>query len=415
MKYPEEMIIKARELHAAGLSVRGIERELAGPSRMTVWRWIAGAHDGPSARVKPTTRRRRMELPEVVGDGPIYPDVDPEDKDEVIRRLRLENDILRGMQEVLKAPALGCSTNREKALLIEWLRANTDRPLRELTASLRISKSSYEYQRKAIAAGDKYGWLRPLVAEEFWAEDGVRGYRVVTHRLRMREEPVVVSEKVVRRIMAEENLRVRRKREKRYSSYAGEAGERPENMPLREDGTHDFGAEKPNQKWVSDITEFRLPDDPRRAYLSPVLDLFDGKPVGWAISPHPDAALANGSLLAAGAQKRPWEHPFCHTDGGIHYFWPKWAEICEEHGVARSMSRKGCSPDNAACEGFFGILKNEFFYGRDWRGVTYEEFAARLDAWMRRCSTDRIKYFKEDGKTVYDTIDNRRKRLGFTA
>ena len=68
-----------------------------------------------------------------------------------------------------------------------------------------------------------------------------------------------------------------------------------------------------------------------------------------------------------------------------------------------------------ACEGFFGTLKNEFFFGCDWKGVTYEEFAERLDAWLRRYSTERIKYFKEDGKTVYDTIDNRRKRLGFAA
>ena len=68
-----------------------------------------------------------------------------------------------------------------------------------------------------------------------------------------------------------------------------------------------------------------------------------------------------------------------------------------------------------AVEGFFGRLKNEFFYGRDWRGVTYGEFAGRLDAWMRAYSTTRIKYFKEDGGTVYDTIDNRRRRLSLTA
>lgn len=414
MSYPQSMKDGAVRLHAEGASIRQICKKLAFPSRMSVWRWVNGCHDGPGAKA-PASERRIVKLPEVEGGGPIYPDVDPEDKDEVIRRLRLENDILRGMQEVLKGRAPSSLTNREKTLLIEWLRANTDHPLRELTAFLRISRSSYSYQRGAIAAGDKYGWLRPLVAEEFRAEDGARGYRVVTWRLRQREEPVVVSEKVVRRIMAEENLQVRRQKEKRYSSYAGEAGERPGNFPLLEDGTHDFSADAPNQKWVSDITEFKLPDDPRKAYLSPVVDLFDGKPVGWAISPHPDAALTNGSLLAACAQKLPWQHPFCHTDGGIHYFWPSWAKLCEEHGVVRSMSRKGCSPDNAACEGFFGILKNEFFYGRDWRGVTYEEFASRLDAWMRRYSTDRIKYFKEDGRTVYDTIDNRRRRLGFAA
>ena len=120
MGYPDETRDRARELRGRGLSIREIERELSGPSRMAVWRWISGAHDGPGARVKPATRRRRMDLPEVVGDGPIYPDVDPEDKDEVIRRLRLENDILRGTQEVLKGRALGCSTNREKSELIEW-------------------------------------------------------------------------------------------------------------------------------------------------------------------------------------------------------------------------------------------------------------------------------------------------------
>ncbi len=166
---------------------------------------------------------------------------------------------------------------------------------------------------------------------------------------------------------------------------------------------------------MSDITEFRLPDDPRKTYLSPVLDMYDGKPVGWAISAAPDADLANSSLLMACAQLRPGERPACHTDGGCHYRWPGWKRICEEHGVTRSMSRKGRSPDNAPAEGFFGNLKNEFFYGRDWRGVTQGEFADMLDRWMRRYSSERLKAFREGGRTVYDTIDGRRRRLGIAA
>ena len=71
--------------------------------------------------------------------------------------------------------------------------------------------------------------------------------------------------------------------------------------------------------------------------------------MGWAISPRPDAGLTDGSLLAACAQLQPGQRPFCHSDGGIHYFWPGWRRICEERGIARSMSRKGTSPDNAAC------------------------------------------------------------------
>ena len=414
MKYPQSMRDEAIRMHAEGASVRRISEELALPSRMTVWRWVSGRHDGPGAK-SPARKGGAMELPRVEGEGPDYPDVDPEDKDELIRRLRLENDILRGMQEVLKSPALGCSTNREKALLIDWLRANTDHTLRELTDSLRISKSSYEYQRRAMAAGDRYAWLRPLVAEEFWAEGGVRGYRVVTWRLRRRDEPVVVSEKVVRRIMAEEGLRVRRKGARRYSSYAGETDEAPANLPLRDDGTHDFGADAPNERWVTDITEFRLPDDPRKVYLSPVIDLFDTKPAGWSIGLRPDARLADSSLERACATLRPGEHPSCHSDRGCHYRWPGWKAICERHGIVRSMSRKGCSPDNAAAEGFFGRLKNEFFYGRDWRGVSAEEFMGLLDAQMRFYSEGRLKLFDDGEGKYYDTIDNRRRRLGLAS
>lgn len=64
---------------------------------------------------------------------------------------------------------------------------------------------------------------------------------------------------------------------------------------------------------------------------------------------------------------------------------------CEEHGLTRSMSAKGCSPDNSACEGFFGRLKSEFFHCRDWGGVTAEEFMASLDAWLRYYNEERPK------------------------
>ena len=85
------------------------------------------------------------------------------------------------------------------------------------------------------------------------------------------------------------------------------------------------------------------------------------------------------------------EHPIVHTDRGGHYRWPGWIERMDAAGLTRSMSKKGCSPDNAACEGFHGRLKNEFFYNRDWRDTTIDSFIDQLDAYIRWYSEKRIK------------------------
>ena len=80
-------------------------------------------------------------------------------------------------------------------------------------------------------------------------------------------------------------------------------------------------------------------------------------------------------------------HPIIHTDRGCHYRWPGWINA----GLTRSMSRKGCSPDNAACEVFFGRLKNEMFYNRSWEGVTISEFIRQLEEYMAWYRDKRIK------------------------
>ena len=85
------------------------------------------------------------------------------------------------------------------------------------------------------------------------------------------------------------------------------------------------------------------------------------------------------------------EHPIVHSDRGGHYRWPDWVRKVESAGLVRSMSKKGCSPDNAACEGFFGRLKNEMFYGRSWMGVSIDAFIGELDAYVRWYNEKRIK------------------------
>ena len=107
--------------------------------------------------------------------------------------------------------------------------------------------------------------------------------------------------------------------------------------------------------------------------------------MAWSVSPRPDAALVNSSLELACATLRPGEAPVVHADRG-----GGWAGICGLHGLTRSMSRKGRSGDNARAEGFFGLLKREFFHGRDWRGWSLGDFMAELDGWMRWYREGRI-------------------------
>lgn len=308
-----------------------------------------------------------------------------------VARLRLEKDILEGTAELLKKDR-GIDpknlTNREKAQLIDALR-DAGYALRDLLGALSIAKSSYEYQRGALGAPDKYEAARAAVAEEFAAVGGSRGYRYIHRRLSQRGDCPAVGEKKVRELMAQAQCRVAyaRKPRRRYSSYGGEISEAPANLVNR-----DFHADAPNKLWLTDITEFRLPiKGAPKVYLSPILDCFDGKLPAWSIGTSPNAELANSSLRAACETLAEGEAPCCHNDRGCHYRWPGWIAICEEHGITRSMSRKGCSPDNSACEGLFGRLKNEFFYHRDWSGTTVDEFIGQLDAYLRYYNEDRIK------------------------
>ena len=144
-----------------------------------------------------------------------------------------------------------------------------------------------------------------------------------------------------------------------------------------------------NEKWLTDITEFAIPAG--KVYLSPIVDCFDGLLVNWNISTSPDALLVNSMLDDAAKLLSVGEKPIIHSDRGVHYRWPGWIDRLEKNGFIRSMSKKGCSPDNAACEGFFGRLKNEMFYGRSWIGVTMDDFINELNSYIDWYNTKRIK------------------------
>jgi transposase InsO family protein len=85
------------------------------------------------------------------------------------------------------------------------------------------------------------------------------------------------------------------------------------------------------------------------------------------------------------------ERPVLHSDRGAHYRWPGWLSRIADAKLIRSMSRKACCPDNAACEGFFGRLKNEIFYSQNWQSTTIEQFIQALNSYIRWYNEKRIK------------------------
>lgn len=296
--------------------------------------------------------------------------------------LRKERDIYEKAAEIIKKDRginIKTLANREKAIIINALRRKYS--LKELIEILDMAKSSYFYQEVAINT-DKYTELRIKVRDIFKESSSRYGYRRI-HSL-IKTAGMTVSEKVIRRIMKEENLIVPYIKQRKYNSYKGEISPEVENIINR-----DFHTDKPNTKWLTDLTEFHIPAG--KIYLSPIIDCFDGLPVSWSIGTSPDAKLVNTMLDEAILSLNENEKPIIHSDRGCHYRWPGWIERIEKAKLIRSMSKKGCSPDNAACEGFFGRLKNEMFYGYSWNDVTIEQFIDILNEYIKWYAEKRIK------------------------
>ena len=200
-----------------------------------------------------------------------------------IRNLQLEHDLLKKANEILKKD-LGVSlqllSNREKTTLVDALRDEYALP--ELRGRLDLARSSYFYHRSRLKVADKYADVRRTISDIF--ESNHRSYGYCRIQASLNRQRVFVSEKVVQRLMKQERLQAVRPKRRGYRAYVGEITPAPENIVNR-----DFRATAPNEKWLTDISEFQIPAG--KVYLSPMIDCFDGMVVSWAIGTSPDAAL----------------------------------------------------------------------------------------------------------------------------
>lgn len=402
-RYPQETVDEALRLLSLGRATREIAAMLNLRDSALVRVWARKRRDAEAGKMspgRPTARRGTM----------------TDEKMAELEELRIQNRVLREMVRDPKADGPASLSPRRKAELGERLRRECGISLRWILTFLGISKSTYEYHRRRIlaGAGAPDAALDEAVAEAFADGRGAYGYRRVRARVLASGRLGRCPERKVRESMRRQGLVARSSRaDRRWSSYEGEISDAPPNLLMGGRG-HDFSADEPDRKWVTDITEMRAGGS--KLYLSVVVDLFDGLPVAWRWSGSPNAELANSTLEAAVAARRAGAATVIHSDRGAHYRWPGWVAICEREGLTRSMSRKGHSPDNAACEGFFGTMKVEMYRGADWSARPPEELGRAIDEYMLRYREGRLKSFREPGRRTrasYETIMGRRRRLGY--
>ncbi len=376
----EEILNALRRCFTDCESVDSVAKDI-GVDSTTIYKWArVYKKEGTQGFMK--KRSRKELLPVREKEEPNRSIQDVEYLKAQLQEMQMEIDILKATIDVIKKdPGVDSSTlrNREKAAIVGALRNRYPLPL--LLTKLDLVRSSYYYQQSKKET-DRYALIRQRISAIFHENREVFGYRRI--HLLLKREGIIVSEKVVRRIMKQEGLTVKIKKKKKYNSYIGEISPAVENLINRQ-----FHSEKPNQKWLTDITEFSIDDG--KVYLSTIIDCLDGMPVSWKTGTSPDAELANTTLETAILTLKPDEKPIVHSDRGCQYRWPGWIRIMNQSGLIRSMSKKGCSPDNSACEGFFGHLKNEMFYNRTWKGATVEELIESIEDYMNWYCKDRIK------------------------
>lgn len=143
----------------------------------------------------------------------------------------------------------------------------------------------------------------------------------------------------------------------------------------------EFFAGRPNEKWLTDVTEFRWYDGVkvRKLYLSAILDLYDRRIVAYVIHDRNDNSLVFETLNQA-CIAHPEAHPLLHSDRGYQYTNRTFHKMIEKAGMIQSMSRVGECIDNGPMEGFWGILKRERYYGRRFEGR--EELVQMIDDYI---------------------------------
>ena len=184
----------------------------------------------------------------------------------------------------------------------------------------------------------------------------------------------------------------------KYKSYKGDMNGTVSNYLLDkeiDENNHktiykrNFKTTSVNQKWTTDISEFHIAAG--KLYLSPILDMYNDEIISYDISISPNYAQITDMLHKAFSQYENLEGLILHSDQGWQYQMHHYHKTLKDKGIIQSMSRKGNCLDNSPMENFFGRMKNEMFYGQEYRFKTLEQLKEEMEEYIRYYNQERIK------------------------
>lgn len=242
-----------------------------------------------------------------------------------------------------------------------------------------LSRSTFYYHNKEAIIDPNEVNLKAVIKRIYQQHKGRYGYRRIA--LVLRKNGHAVNHKRVLRLMRMLGLKSKVKA-KKYRSYKGQIGRiAPDHLKRQ------FSAEQPNEKWVTDVTEFNVKGE--KLYLSPVMDLYNGEIIGYQTNRRPVLPLVMNMLKKCYRKLSEGQTPMLHSDQGWHYQHSSYRQALKERGLEQSMSRKGNCLDNAAMESFFGTLKTEMFYQKAFESIG--ELEQDIREYIRYYNYDRIK------------------------
>ena len=254
--------------------------------------------------------------------------------------------------------------------------------MRELLKLAEMPRSTFYYHLKQSKKIDKYKKIKEEIFSIFHENKGRYGYRRIT--LELRNRGFIINHKTVYNLMKILGLKSIQRPKRKYVSYKGTIGKIADNLLNR-----DFNADKPNEKWATDVTEFKVNDE--KLYLSPIIDLFNGEIISYNLSRHPGFNQVVDMLEKAFCKIPNNTNLILHSDQGWQYQMKQYQAMLENKGIRQSMSRKGNCLDNGCTENFFGILKSEMFYPREKEYKNLEELEKDIIEYIEYYNNRRIK------------------------